>query len=58
MADRIEVSKLTEHVVLGPPSDVIAVSKLVMHVILYPGTDSGVEPSRQAHVYSQKIRRS
>lgn len=58
MADQVEVTKLTEFVVFGPPADHIAVSKLVMFAVLVPGDDGSDEtPMRQVHVYSQKIRR-
>lgn len=58
MADQIEVSKLPAFVALGPPEDHIAVSKLVMFVLLVPGDGIETPPPRQAHVYSQKVRRS
>jgi len=56
---RAEVSKLVQHVALGPPADVAAVSKLVMYVLLVPGLDPGSEaPARQGHVFAQKITRN
>ncbi len=60
MADRIEVSKVTELVTLGPPADNIAVSKVVMLLVLEPGTDDGgAQPdSSQAHVYAQIVGNS
>lgn len=55
---RIESSKITEFVTLGPPADSIAVPKMTMFLILVPGDDGSVEvAARQAHVYTQKIRR-
>jgi hypothetical protein len=54
---QIQVTKLTQHVALGPPAGHIAIPKLVMHVIMVPGEDSGVAEPRQAHVYAQKITR-
>lgn len=58
MADRIDVSKLTEFVALGAPANTVAVSKLVMFVILEPGDDGGaVSGARVSHVYAQKLRR-
>lgn len=56
MADRIEIGKVFQSVVVGSPTDTIDVSKVVMYVILAPGTDTS-QPARQAHVYSQKITR-
>jgi hypothetical protein len=53
---QIEVTKLTQFNVIGPPADNIAVSKLTMFLLLTPG-DGGEASPRQAHVYSQKIRR-
>ncbi len=56
---QIEVGKLTQFNIIGPPADNIAVSKLVMFALLVPGDDGSSEaPARQAHVYSQKIRRA
>jgi hypothetical protein len=56
---RAEVSKLVQHVALGPPADTASVSKLVMYVLLVPGLDPGTEePDRQAHVHIQKITRN
>jgi hypothetical protein len=54
---QIEVTKLTQFNVIGPPADHIAVPKLTMYVLLTPGDGGGEAPARQAHVYSQKIRR-
>lgn len=55
---QIEVAKLAQFNVIGPPADNIAVSKLAMFVLLTPGDDGSVEPAqRQAHVYAQKIAR-
>lgn len=58
MTDQVEVTKLVQHVAIGPPADEVAVSKLVMYVVLQPGDDSGETPSRQAHVYAQQFRRA
>jgi hypothetical protein len=59
MADRLEVSKLTQFVALGPPADNLAVTKLTMLLVLAPGDDGsgGEAADGQAHVYTQRIRR-
>ena len=54
---QIEVTKLAQFNVIGAPADNIAVSKLAMFVLLVPGDGGGETPSRQAHVYAQKLRR-
>jgi hypothetical protein len=54
---QIEVGKLTQFNVIGPPAGSISVTKLVMYALLVPGDGGGEAPNRQAHVYSQKIRR-
>lgn len=55
---QIEVAKLTQFNVLGPPTDNITVSKLTMFVLLIPGEGSSSDSGgRQAHVYAQKIGR-
>jgi hypothetical protein len=54
---QIEVTKLTQFNVIGPPAGNISVPKLTMYVLLTPGDGGGEAPARQAHVYSQKIRR-
>jgi len=56
MADRIEVSKSTATVALGI-ADNIHVSKVVAYLLLVPGTEDGEPPERQAHVFSQILRR-
>lgn len=57
MADRIEISKLTEFVALGPPPDTIAVSKMLMFVLLTPGSDGPAPSVGQGFVYAQKVPR-
>lgn len=52
---RAEVSKLVEYVAIGPPDATASVPKLVMYVLLEPGASD--DSPRQAHVFSQKIRR-
>ena len=54
---QIEVTKITQHVAIGPDDDEVSVSKLTMYVLLTPGDPTGETPSRQVHVYAQKIRR-
>lgn len=55
---QIEVGKLTQFNVIGPPAGNISVAKLVMYALLVPGDDgSGEATTRQAHVYAQKITR-
>jgi hypothetical protein len=54
---QIEVTKLTQYHVIGPPADNIAVPKVVMYLLLQPGDGGTDVPQRQVHVYSQKIRR-
>lgn len=54
---QIEVTKLTQFNVIGPPAGNISVPKLVMYALLTPGDDGSEPASRQAHVYSQKIVR-
>jgi hypothetical protein len=54
---QIEVTKVTQFNVVGPPADNISVSKVVMYLLLQPGDSGSDIPQRQAHVYSQKIRR-
>lgn len=56
MAAQIEVPKVTVHPAIGAKATDAAVSKLVVFVLLTPG-DSGLVTNRQAHVYSQIIRR-
>lgn len=59
MADRLEVSKINEFVVLGPPADSLVVSKITMFVLLMPGTEGPAEPhGRQGHFYVQRVRRA
>lgn len=54
---QIQGTKLNQSVAIGP-SGMVSVPKLVMSVLLIPGTDSGDDGQvRQAHVYSQIIRR-
>ncbi len=55
---QIEITKITQFNVIGPPADNIAVSKLTMFVLLQPGDGGDDGATRQAHVYSQKIRRA
>ncbi len=54
---QIEVGKLTQFNLIGPPSGNIAASKLTMHVLLIPGDGGDDGSTRQAHVYAQKIAR-
>lgn len=56
MADRIEVSKATATVALGI-ADTAQISKIVAYLLLVPGTEDGEPPERQAHVFSQILRR-
>lgn len=58
MANQLEVAKANQYVAIGPPADSISVSKLTMYVLLIPGDGIETPPPRQAHVYSQKVRRS
>jgi hypothetical protein len=54
---QIEVAKVVQHTLIGPPDDNISVAKVVMYVWAEPGDSGSDLPARQAHVYSQKIRR-
>jgi hypothetical protein len=55
---QIQVGKLAQFNVIGPPAGNISVTKLAMFALLVPGDDgSVVAASRQAHVYAQKIVR-
>lgn len=59
MADRLEVPKITHHILMGPGADSLTASKVVMYLVLTPGDDSSVEtPVRVSHVYAQKITRA
>ncbi len=51
-----EAPKVVMNVATGIPPAQIGVSKIVMYVLLVPG-DSGDAPPRQAHTYTQIIRR-
>lgn len=53
---QVEVTKLNQHVAIGPPADTIAVPKLVMYVLMIPG-DSEDTSNRQGHVHTQIFRR-
>lgn len=56
---QIEVSKLAQFSVIGPPAGNVTVSKTVMHALLIPGESESGDgtPTRQGYVYAQKIAR-
>lgn len=54
---QIEVTKLPSFVAIGSDGDEASASKVVMYVLLTPGDPTGEEPTRQVHIYTQKIRR-
>jgi hypothetical protein len=54
---QVEVTKLTQHVAIGPVADAAVVSKLTMHVLLVPGSDESEPPARQGFCYAQRFGR-
>ena len=53
----IEVPKLVESVLVGPPADEAAVAKLVLYVLLVPGSDGGEDDPGQSQIFANVVRR-
>ena len=54
---QVEVPKLVESVLVGPPAGEAGVAKLVMYVLLVPGSDGGEDDPGQNQIFSNVVRR-
>lgn len=58
MSDRVETTKVTGSVAIGPSSSSVSVTKVVGYLLLIPSDSSDDnDTSRQGHVHCQIVRR-